>query len=106
MLRGLGLECERFGGRNFLVGSVLNSAGQEQLVGYLPELARIASEDSNEWQDRLLIGLACRSALRRGRELGIGEQRSLISSLASASAPAGCPHGSPILVHYNRTFQA
>ncbi len=104
ILRGLGLECERFGGRSFLIRSVPNSVGQEQLVGHLPELARIASEDSSDWQDRLLIGLACRSALRRGRELGIDEQRSLITALASASAPAVCPHGSPILLHYSRTF--
>ena len=104
ILRGLGLECERFGGRSFLIRSVPNSVGQEQLVGHLPELARIAAEDSSDWQDRLLIGLACRSALRRGRELGINEQRSLITALASASAPAVCPHGSPILLHYSRTF--
>jgi DNA mismatch repair protein MutL len=104
ILRGLGLECERFGGRSFLIRSVPNSVGQEQLVGYLPELAHIAAEDSSDWQDRLLIGLACRSALRRGRELGIDEQRSLITALASASAPAVCPHGSPILLHYSRTF--
>jgi DNA mismatch repair protein MutL len=104
ILRGLGLECERFGGRSFLIRSVPNSVGQEQLVAHLPELARIAAEDSSDWQDRLLIGLACRSALRRGRELGIDEQRSLITALASASAPAVCPHGSPILLHYSRTF--
>jgi len=104
ILRGLGLECERFGGRSFLIRSVPNSVGQDQLVGHLPELARIAAEDSSDWQDRLLIGLACRSALRRGRELGINEQRSLITALASASAPAVCPHGSPILLHYSRTF--
>jgi DNA mismatch repair protein MutL len=104
ILRGLGLECERFGGRSFLIRSVPNSVGQEQLVGHLHELARIAAEDSSDWQDRLLIGLACRSALRRGRELGINEQRSLITALASASAPAVCPHGSPILLHYSRTF--
>jgi DNA mismatch repair protein MutL len=104
ILRGLGLECERFGGRSFLIRSVPNSVGQEQLVGHLPELAHIAAEDSSDWQDRLLIGLACRSALRRGRELGRDEQRSLIMALASASAPAVCPHGSPILLHYSRTF--
>jgi DNA mismatch repair protein MutL len=104
ILRGLGLECERFGGRSFLIRSVPNSVGQEQLVGHLPELAHIAAEDSSDWQDRLLIGLACRSALRRGRELGMDEQRSLITALASASAPAVCPHGSPILLHYSRTF--
>ncbi|HWZ17473.1 MAG TPA: DNA mismatch repair endonuclease MutL [Ktedonobacteraceae bacterium] len=104
ILRTLGLECERFGGRSFLIRSVPNSVGQEQLAGHLSELAHIAAEDSDDWQDRLLIGLACRSALRRGRELGIDEQRSLITSLASASAPAVCPHGSPILLHYSRTF--
>ncbi len=102
MLRGMGLECERFGGRSFLIRSVPGS--QEQLVGYLPELARLAAEDTNEWQDRLLIGLACRSALRRGRVLGVDEQRSLIHALAQANAPAVCPHGSPILLHYSRSF--
>ncbi|GAC1567774.1 MAG: DNA mismatch repair endonuclease MutL [Ktedonobacteraceae bacterium] len=102
MLRGMGLECERFGGRSFLVRSVPGS--QEQLVAHLPELARLGAEDSNDWQDRLLIGLACRSALRRGRELGLDEQRSLISALAGAAAPAVCPHGSPIILHYSRSF--
>ena len=108
MLRGLGLECERFGGRSFLIRSVPGGIGEgqrvEQLVGHLHELAEIAAEDSNDWEDRLLIGLSCRSALRRGYELGIDEQRSLITALSSVSAPAVCPHGSPILLHYSRTF--
>lgn len=104
MLRGLGLECERFGGRSFLVRSVPGGVGQEQLANYLPELAQIAAEESNGWQDRLLIGLACRSALRRGRELGPAEQRALLAALAEAAAPAVCPHGSPILLHYSRAF--
>jgi DNA mismatch repair protein MutL len=106
MLRGLGLECERFGGRSFLIRSVPSwpEAGTEQLVGHLQELAQIAAEDSSDWEDHLLIGLACRSAMRRGRELGPDEQRSLISALASTSAPAVCPHGSPILLHYSRAF--
>lgn len=104
MLRGLGLECERFGGRSFLVRSVPGGVGQEQLAAYLPELTSLAAEESNDWQDRLLIGLACRSALRRGRELGSAEQRALLASLAEASAPAVCPHGSPILLHYSRAF--
>src|SRR6266487_2748805 len=104
MLRGLGLECERFGGRSFLIRSVPTSEGNEQLVAHLQELAEIASEDSPDWEDHLLIGLACRSAMRRGRELGLGEQTTLLKSLASVSAPAVCPHGSPILLHYSRTF--
>lgn len=104
LLRGMGLECERFGGRSFLIRSVPGGVGQEQLAGHLSELARIAAEDSDEWENHLLIGLACRSALRRGRTLGLDEQRSLINALANATAPAVCPHGSPILLHYSRTF--
>ncbi len=104
ILRGLGLECERFGGRSFLVRSVPGGDGQEQVAAHLHELAQLASEDSVDWEDHLLIGLACRSALRRGRDLGLDEQRSLLSVLANTTAPAVCPHGSPILLHYSRAF--
>src|SRR6266699_1015689 len=104
ILRGLGLECERFGGRNFLVRSVPGGDGQEQVAAHLHELAQLAAEDSVDWEDHLLIGLACRSALRRGRDLGLEEQRSLLTVLANTTAPAVCPHGSPILLHYSRAF--
>lgn len=104
MLRGLGLECERFGGRSFLIRSVPTGEGHDQLVAHLHELAELAAEDSIDWEDHLLIGLACRSAMRRGRELGSGEQLALLKALANVAAPAVCPHGSPILLHYSRTF--
>lgn len=104
ILRGLGIECERFGGRSFLIRSVPTGEGSEQLAAHLQELAEMAAEDSTDWEDQLLIGLACRSALRRGRVLGEGEQKTLLKALANATAPAVCPHGSPILLHYSRTF--
>jgi DNA mismatch repair protein MutL len=104
MLRGLGIECERFGGRCFLVRSVPVGEGSEQLAAHLQELAEIAAEDSPGWEDKVLIGLACRSALRRGRVLDEGEQKILLKALANVTAPAVCPHGSPILLHYSRTF--
>ncbi|MDQ2717069.1 MAG: DNA mismatch repair endonuclease MutL [Chloroflexota bacterium] len=104
VLRGLGIECERFGGRSFLVRSVPGGVGQEQLAGHLRELTETAAEDNEDWEDHLLIGLACRSALRRGRELGREEQHALIKALAQVAAPAVCPHGSPILLHYSRSF--
>lgn len=105
MLRGLGLECERFGGRSFLIRSVPSGIGsEEQIAAHLKELAIIAAEDSTDWEEHLFTGLSCRSALRRGRELSLGEQQSLLSALARVAAPAVCPHGSPILLHYSRSF--
>ncbi|MFL5706523.1 MAG: DNA mismatch repair endonuclease MutL [Ktedonobacteraceae bacterium] len=104
ILRDLGLECERFGGRSFLVRSVPSGEGEQQLAGHLHELVDVAAEDSTDWEDHLLISLACRSAMRRGRELGMDEQKALLIALAQVSAPAVCPHGSPILLHYSRMF--
>lgn len=104
MLRGLGLECERFGGRSFLIRSVPGGEGYEQLAAHVQELVEIAAEENDEWEQSLLIGLSCRSALRRGRELSQGQQLSLLASLARVSVPAVCPHGSPILLHYSRSF--
>lgn len=110
MLRGLGIECERFGGRSFLIRSVPTngdgeySKGNEQLTAHLQELAESAAEDSPDWEDHLLINLACRSALRRGRDLSMGEMTTLLNALANVAAPAVCPHGSPILLHYSRSF--
>ena len=104
LLKSLGLECERFDGRNFLVRSVPAGTGQGQLAAHIQEFIEIAANDNDEWEDQLFIALACRSALRRGRTLSEGEQRTLLTSLASVSAPAVCPHGSPILLHYSRSF--
>jgi DNA mismatch repair protein MutL len=104
LLRGLGLACEHFGGHSFLIRSLPNGEGQEQLLAHLHELVEVAAEESADWEDRLLIGLACRSAMRRGRILSPGEQAALLKALARVSAPAVCPHGSPILLYYSRTF--
>lgn len=104
MLRDIGLECERFGGHSFLVRSVPVGEGYEQLADHLRELVGIAAEDSADWEDHLLVGLACRSALRRGRELSQEQQRSLLKALSETLAPAACPHGSPILLYYSRKF--
>ncbi len=106
ILRGLGLDCERFGGRSFLIRSVPVglSESEGQMIAALPELAGIAAEESPDWQDRLLIGLSCRSALRRGRVMGLDEQGHLLRELARVAAPAVCPHGSPILLEYSRAF--
>lgn len=104
LLQTLGLECERFGGRSFLIRSVPLELGEGRLVEHLDELATLAAEDSDEWEDRLLTQIACRSALRRGYILGQSDQQKLLSDLAEVDVPAVCPHGSPILLHYSRDF--
>jgi DNA mismatch repair protein MutL len=92
----LGFRVERFGRRTFLVRS--------QPIG-LPEGAASALADSlaeglgadQDWRDRLLVDLACRAAIKRGRPLTDHEMGELLRRLQECDARAVCPHGSPIV---------
>jgi len=116
-LAALGFVCERFGGRTFLVRTapllpgVLNKPDNEsgdRLMG-LGEPAEIAAAlladiddepgEGESWRDRLLVQLSCRTAVRRGRPLERPAMRALIDGLGRTTAPAVCPHGSPLLMH-------
>lgn len=113
-LAALGFEWEVFGGRSFLLRAaplmpgVFPAATEEGLqgLGEPEELAAtvlaLADEEAGEgenWQERLLVRLACRTAVRRGCPLERPLMRALVESLGNTSAPAVCPHGSPLLMH-------
>jgi DNA mismatch repair protein MutL len=116
-LRGLGFEIEDFGGRSFLLRSapplpgVLAASADAQSLRDLadpallaPALVAAAEEaeiagDGETWQERLLVRLACRTAVRRGRVLDRPLMRALVEGLGQTATPAVCPHGSPLLMH-------
>lgn len=117
-LAALGFACETFGGRAFLLRSapplpgVVPSvgvgadgdplAGLGEPDGLAAALLALADEEAGEgeaWRDRLLVRLSCRSAVRRGRPLERPAMRALVEGLGRTSAPAVCPHGSPLLMH-------
>ena len=103
-LQALGFDCQHFGGHDFLVRSVPAVAGGEELREAIPSLLIEAAGPDDRWQARLLVGVACRAAIRRGRELLAAEQRQLLEELAGTSAPAACPHGSPLILHFSGAF--
>ncbi len=115
----LGFHCEVFGNRTFLLravpalpgvsvdrpGDALAGLGSAAELG--PALLALAGEEETEgetWRDRLLVRLACRSAVRRGRPLDRPAMRALVDGLGRTGAPAVCPHGSPLLMHLSGTL--
>jgi DNA mismatch repair protein MutL len=116
-LAALGFQCEAFGGRTFLLRTapvlpgvfdsadgVVKSAlaGLGDMSGLAPSLLDLPEEEPGEgedWQQRLLVNLSCRTAVRRGRALDVPSMRALIEGLGQTSSPAVCPHGSPLLMH-------
>ncbi|MCM8746515.1 DNA mismatch repair endonuclease MutL [Thermomicrobium sp. CFH 73360] len=109
-LTTLGFHCEPFGPRSFLLRAIpalpgvvagsdpLFGIGEPKELG--PSLLTLLDEsDTNEdWRDRFLVQLACRTAVRRGRPLPRVTLRALVEALGQTSAPAVCPHGSPIVL--------
>ena len=102
-LARLGFACERFGGHSFLVRAAPDLPDTAPNVG-LAEVLEDAASESDDWRERLLIRLACRSATRRGKSLALTEGRALLDQLAHSATPAVCPHGAPIVLQFNRRF--
>ncbi|MFN8664332.1 MAG: DNA mismatch repair endonuclease MutL [Thermomicrobiales bacterium] len=111
-LAQLGFALEEFGGRAFLLRSapvlpgVLPGGALDSLANpdTLADALLIAADeaeagDGETWQERLLIRLSCRTAVRRGRTLAWPLMRALVEGLGNTGAPAVCPHGSPLLMH-------
>ncbi len=115
-LRALGFVCEWFGGRSFLVRAaprLPEAPGREAadapargaLAGALDALLTEAAEEG-DWQDRLLVSVACRAAVRRGQPLAPATMAALLDALDQTTAPAVCPHGSPLILHISEAFLA
>ena len=103
-LRGLGLDCQPFGGSVFLVRSVPHLPGMARdAASIAAALTEDAATDSNDWLDVVCVSLACRTAIRRGQSLTPEEQRALLADLRGVAVTAACPHGSPLLLRYTRS---
>ncbi|MDR7415703.1 MAG: DNA mismatch repair endonuclease MutL [Armatimonadota bacterium] len=100
----LGFRLEVFGARAFLVRAapplpgVLEVGEAEEVARVLVDLAEEEPEEMEGWRERLLVELACRTAVRRGRRLERQAMRELVEALGRVSAPAVCPHGSPVIL--------
>jgi DNA mismatch repair protein MutL len=104
-LARLGLDCQPFGGSVFLVRSIPDVAGSAQsAAAFARALAEDAAADTDDWLDSLCISLACRAAIRRGLALDPRQRQSLLDGLRDVTAPAVCPHGSPLLVRLTRSY--
>jgi DNA mismatch repair protein MutL len=103
-LEALGLDCQRLGGRYFLLRTVPAAPGPESLLPHLQALLEEALVAGEDWRDRLEAAIACRAAVRRGQRLEMSQLETLVRDLGETSAPAVCPHGSPLILRLSRGF--
>jgi DNA mismatch repair protein MutL len=105
-LEALGFSCEPFGPDSFIVRATPAGEGLELRSDAIEELLAEAAAEQEDWQERFLATLSCRSAIRKGHALGVDQACDLLTKLGSAHSPAVCPHGSPVLLQIGEFFLA
>lgn len=68
------------------------------LVQIADFLAGAGGSIPSDWQEKMLITLACHTSIRAGQQLSLSEQTALITQLSACSGPRTCPHGRPTII--------
>jgi DNA mismatch repair protein MutL len=104
----LGFDVERFGGKTILVRSIPATLPTRLVNVTVTDLldglgsAVTPTVEHLEVQDKALITLACKSAVKAGDVLTMEEMVNLIKDLSQAKLPFNCPHARPIIVEMHR----
>ena len=96
-LSGFGFSLEPFGGRTYLVRAIPAVLSGKDWQGVLAEA--LDGNTGGNWAERLMISLACHSAVRAGQVLSDVEMGEILDRLAATALPHTCPHGRPTMVH-------
>ena len=104
----LGFDVERFGGKTILVRAIPATLPTGLVNVTVTDLldgignAAAPTVEYLEIQDKALITLACKSAVKAGDVLTMEEMVNLIKDLSQAKLPFNCPHARPIIVEIHR----
>ena len=107
-LTRLGFELESLGTRSYLVRAVpallIRMPVEELVRDLLEELASQPAERSvDQRSERLLVSMACHSAIKAGQPLALAEMSQLLSELLATQRPHTCPHGAPVVITWTRS---
>ncbi|MFZ5639140.1 MAG: DNA mismatch repair endonuclease MutL [Bacillota bacterium] len=100
----LGFIIEHFGGDTFLLrGAPLAVKKGEEKKIFLDLLDYFSLNQhkitGKELREHLIIGMACKAAIKANQRLSPEEITSLLADLAGTAAPFTCPHGRPTVIH-------
>jgi DNA mismatch repair protein MutL len=107
-LRRLGLELDRAGPATLTVRAVPPLLADGDIAALVKSLLGEAAEqdshrhfaDVTEAQERVLADMACRSAVRAGRQLTVPEMDALLRDLERTELAGQCNHGRPTWVQF------
>lgn len=102
MLHEWGFTVDAWGESMIRVRSVPTILPPDNLSATLLEIADHLSgrggSTPEDWQDAMLITLACHTSVRAGQPLALEEMRQLLQQLEQCMNPHTCPHGRPTMI--------
>jgi DNA mismatch repair protein MutL len=102
-LAEIGFDVEPFGGTTYRLRAVpeilLRTDPATALADILGELAEGAVPLSRQSDERLIVTVCKRAAVKAGQTLSMQEMQELIHNLERCNAPRTCPHGRPTMIH-------
>ena len=101
MLQEAGIEVEAFGENTAVVKSVpalVAHADVRALIGEVLDSIADSGLPQDEKRNRILIGMACRGAIKANQALTADEVRHLCRDLDSIPFASNCPHGRPVFI--------
>lgn len=101
LLAEAGLELEQFGNNSFIIRTVpfflKDIITAEMLEDLLAQIARLSAPGDREWQEKALLQLTCKAAVKANKYLTNAEMEALLHQLEKCRNPWYCPHGRPIV---------
>lgn len=99
----LGFEIETFGKNTFIIHSVPSIIARENIEEVIVNVITDLAENSETRavknpQEKVIEYMACRSAIKFGKDLSIDEMIELVRQLDTLKRPYTCPHGRPSMV--------
>lgn len=99
----LGFEMEVFGGNTFIIHAVPAPISSEDIDNVIMNVLSDLSDNKKTRavknpQERVIEYMACRSAIKFGKDLSLDEMAALIRQLDKLKRPYTCPHGRPSMV--------
>ena len=100
----LGFEIEEFGGATHIIKAVPAFAADSDPAALLIDLLRQFIEDRGDHShllEDILATMACKAAVKAGREMDTEEIHELLRKMAKADLFSHCPHGRPVVRRFS-----
>ncbi|HIJ79871.1 MAG: DNA mismatch repair endonuclease MutL, partial [Desulfobulbaceae bacterium] len=104
-IEALGLDLEDFGDSSYVIKAVPailgKSSPEEILAGIFARFAKEAQGQAGVRAEGVLADMACKSAIKAGRQLSAREAEALIEQMMAADIFSHCPHGRPVVKRFS-----